>query len=231
MRRYIVRVILSVLCFLMVAAAGAAEKNDGQATNEVAAGDTFTLPKAWTGSVVGATNGNPCLVEDKPQWRIDRLWPDTPLAGVDYIVMTWSGTNWLAKDNSYEGQPSAVVLDGVVTLSARSAAERAPGGKIPVLIFIAPEAGTYRAEGSALAKISPVGSAVTLNIYKLQARTKVKHVSRVTMMTVGNNKQQDLKKLKIKMDAGDELAFVPQFSGLGVQADITLKNLKIIRTP
>jgi molybdopterin converting factor small subunit len=225
------RIILSALCFLMVAAVGAAEKADSPATNEVAAGDSFTLPNAWTGSVIGATNGNPYLVDNKPRWRIDRLWPDTPLAGVDYIVMTWSGTNWVAKDNSYEGQPSVVVLDGVATLSARSAAERAPGGKIPVLIFIAPDAGTYRAEGSTLAKISPVGSAVTLTIFKLQTKTKVKHVSRVEMMAVGNNKQQDLKKLKIKMEAGDELAFVPQFSGLGVKADITLNNLKIIRTP
>jgi hypothetical protein len=225
------RVLVAAVCVLtMTVMLEAAEKAGTQDTNAIA--ESFALPKAWNGTKAGATNGNPCLVDNKPQWRADRLWPDNPLAGNDYVVMEWGESSWAAKDNSYGGRPSLSLGNDSVTLFAQAVAGGLPGAKIPVLIFIAPTSGTYKVQGVISAEVPKVGTSapISLLIYKLRLKTKGKNVSKVEVVSLSHGKEQDLDKANIKLQTGDELAFVPQLSGAGFQANFTLRKLRIIRT-
>ncbi len=186
----------------------------------------YRLPQAWEGSEKGSAAGNPITVGGQPVWRLDRLYPgDANIAG-NYAPLVWGAGVWTARDHTQAGHPSARVTDGAAHLAALGPwTGDLNFPKIPVLAFIAPKSGSYKAAGNANSKPWEGGAkSVAFSIRKKDTQ-RAAEIASVQLPSEG-----DAVKFSVEVDlaAGDELAFVPMLQDTPNNAtNITIEGLVV----
>ena len=68
------------------------------------------------------SGGNPALMEAKPVWRLDQLWPDDPAMVSNYIPLRWDGNQWFPAEHHAGGQPAILIEGGDIVIAVRGAA-------------------------------------------------------------------------------------------------------------
>jgi hypothetical protein len=190
--------------------------------------DVYRVPDKWTGLTVGTAEGNPVTVDGKPLWRIDRLWPGNAQKIENFEPMPWGGVSWSPQDHSHGGQPAVTVGATAVKLSVRTAWPGQPGNKLAVLTFIAPKDGHYTVTGGVKPRIWDGGAPIALGLMKLNRIDE--EIKEVASVPLRSNETAVLKDLTVELKAGEELSFVPQFTGRGLCAfNLPLEKLTITR--
>jgi len=188
-----------------------------------AGGASFRLPPTWEGRKKDATDGNPAMADGKPIWRLDQVWPAEPMKPENYRPLAWREGWWVALENTFGGQPKAEMKDGAVRLEFRAPHGNSPGEKLCGLVFIAPQAATFRASGSAELKLWDGGNAVRLTVLH---KTK-SAVTEITSLKLVRNQRVPLTGVSVPLAAGDELILLPRIEGMFTGGDVMLRDLVI----
>lgn len=188
-------------------------KKAGFVSTAPGAAANWTLPAVWEGAQKGSAAGNPIAANGQPIWRLDRLYPEEAIISANYTPMIWGNQQWAAPDRAQGGHPSAKVSDGNVSFGAMG-----PWGgkefnfpKTPVLVFIAPESGTYRISGTATAKPWDGGA----KVFPLSLRKKdTQRAAEVAKFPLPRDASAVPIAAEVELTAGHELLFVPMMHGL-----------------
>jgi hypothetical protein len=182
----------------------------GSAT--AASGTGYRLPAAWEGAEKGRATGNPIAAQGQAIWRLDRLYPEDAIMAANYSPMVWQGTRWAAPDRTHAGHPSATVESGRITLAAMGPWNGELNfPKIPVLVFIAPQNGTYKITGTAQAKPWEGGA----KTFPLSLRKKdTQRAAEVASFALPRDGSPVPFTAEVELTAGHELLFVPMMQGL-----------------
>lgn len=197
-------------------------------------GKTFVLPAGWEGAEIGSSTGNPKLDADgNAVWRLYQLWPTRPVYATSYVPMIWDGKQWGVKAHGHGGQPTARVENGVFSASVRGRAGRKGDYRFPkssVLAFVAPEAGSYRVTGSAVATSFYPSDTKRRS---LQLGVLMKDTQRALAITeypkIRENSPERID-VRVDLQAGHELLLMPYMSHEHVAGSLRIEDLKIERS-
>lgn len=184
----------------------------------------FVPPATWTGTTAGATDGNPHTDGTAARWRLDQVWPADPTEGGNYVPLTWNGTDWNAKENSFGGQPGASVAAGVVTLSVRGPWQGAEAPRTAALAFIAPTAGVYQVSGVIDVSRWSGDQAISVHLYRRDpVKKSVRPVQEVPVEVKAGNPLA----AKATLAAGEELLLIAEIGAFHTAGGIAIRELKI----
>lgn len=185
----------------------------------------FRMNDSWKGTETDAATGNPLVLAGKPTWRFDSINGDEADKWENYAPLTWSGKKWQAAENVF-GRPEAQVSNGVARPTVRGAWSGKPGKKRAALVFIAPSAGKYTLEGSALIDFFNGDKAkpMTFDFVKLDPTAKTATV--LSSLEVAHETATEIK-VEVELAAGQELAIVPQIGRKNTAANVKLSELKV----
>lgn len=189
----------------------------------------YTLPEDFEGLAMDSQDGNPAVVDGKPMWRLDQIWPDDPMNPTNYIPMLWNGKNWYAKENTHGGQPGADVGEQRVTLGIRAGWQGEPGNKLAALVLMAPAAGTYTVAAKINADLWAGDKATPFDLRIVKIDKKAGTVSKVKKAELISGTPRELADIAVVLAEGDELAFVPTFPNMHMAASVTLTDVKIAK--
>jgi hypothetical protein len=188
------------------------------------------LPDSWKGGNAGTTDNNPLLVDGKPRWRLDQIWPDDPLRPGSYKPMPWNGQAWQPRENTHGDQPQASLAGGRLEIANRTAWTDQPGDKLAALVFIAPSAGRYSLAGNVTPAVSDSGRPLALLI--LRRDPVASRVEQVASLPLQDKQRTAIKDATVMLDAGQELVILPAFTGTGLCAcTFAFEGLKIEALP
>ena len=112
------------------------------------AGESWTLPRNWTGKQLGTSDGNPLMDNAGPRWRIVQIYPDKPDNADNWKPMVWvedqKVLKWFNSDGSQGGQPSLRVEKGQLNMGVYGKATNFEWTKVPGVVFVAPRDGVYK---------------------------------------------------------------------------------------
>ena len=166
----------------------------------------FRVPAAWEGIARGAADGNPILLDGKPIWRLDQVWPDDPTIAANYAPMIWNAAEWASQNHGVGGQPEAKVEHGAVEIGVRGSWSGNPGQRIASLIFVAPATGVYHFTASA--HTTPwTGQAATFPLAILKKDTQ--RALELRRFDLPRNGEAVAIAFDVDLQAGHEIAFVP----------------------
>ncbi len=195
---------------------------------------TLALPKSWEGKKDGTMDNNPIKVNDLLLWRFDRIWPDDPEVGANYLPMPWreAGRVWKPLEHEMGGQPCAQLTDkDTVVLGIRGPW---PGGgnnegfKLAVLVFIVPTNAKYQFSGTVQADMWEGGGSPSLTIYCREAKKPNLRIKLLQTVALTNKTAIDLKDCVFSMEAGQEICFVPRLTNANSGANVTFKKFTVI---
>ena len=187
----------------------------------------WRLPNTWEGRTTGTADGNPIVVQGKPVWRLDQLWPDDPIMAANYLPLIWIGANWGVKEHGQGGQPAVVVSDGVFEAAVRGpwAGPDMDHQRVAGLVFAAPRSGVFRVTGSAKAKPWEGGA----KVFRLSIRKKdTQRVAEVGLLELPRDGTAIPMDFRIDLTAGHELVFLPLMPDWHNGAHISIENLVVI---
>lgn len=210
-------------------AGGDCKLNDFSITlgGAVTATQGYRLPAAWDGQQKGSASGNPVSAAGKAIWRLDRLYPDDAIMASNYSPMVWQGTRWAAPDHTHAGHPSAEVENGKLSFAGMGPWN---GGdlnfaKVPVLVFIAPDSGTYKVTGSAMAKPWEGGAKSFPLSFRKNDSQRAAELSSIQLPRDGTAVPFSL---DVEMTVGHELLFLPLMQGIyNNAANFTIESLSV----
>jgi len=183
----------------------------------------YKLPTAWEGVKKDSAEGNPVLVEGRPTWRLDQVWPVEPDKKESYRPLVWRDGWWLATEHTFGGQPKAEMKDGGVRLEFRAPHNNSPGEKLCSLSFVAPRDHTYSVSGQAAMRLWDGGNPVRLSVL----HKTVEGAREVASVTLAKGKAVPMGGIQVTMAAGDELVFLPRIAGMFTGGDVTLLELAV----
>jgi len=186
-------------------------------------GKSYRLPPAWEGTRRDASDGNPAVADGRPIWRLDQVWPPDPTQPANYIPLVWRDSWWLPLRNTFGGQPKIEFKDGAIRIEFRARHGQPPADRLCGLLFIAPQAGTFRVGGSAELKLWDGNNPVRLSILH---KTK-DAVTEVVSLPLTRNQRVLLAEVRVTLVAGDELVFLPRPDGMFTGGDVTLRDLEV----
>lgn len=189
----------------------------------------YTLPDDFEGSAMDKTDGNPAVVDGKPMWRLDQIWPDDPMNPKNYLPMRWNGKNWYAKENTFGGQPGVDVGEQRVSLAVRAGWAGAGESRLAALVFIAPSAGKYTVAANVKTDLWSGDKSEPHDLRILKVDKKAGTVSKVRKVELVSATPRDLADISVDLAEGDELAFVPTFPHMHMAATVMLTNVKIAK--
>ena len=199
------------------------------AANAAAPAKVYTLPDDFEGTAMDKQEGNPAVVDGKPMWRIDQVWPDDPMNPKNYVPMLWNGKNWYAKENTHGGQPGGDVGEQRVSLGIRAAWEGQPGNKLAALTFIAPAAGKYTLNAKIKPDLWAGDKEERFDLRILKVAKKAGTASKVKMMNLVSGKPREVADLAVELAEGDEIVFVSTFPHMHMAASVTITDVKIAK--
>jgi len=145
---------MRALCALLLAALGAAAPVTGTQENPAPGGaHSWTLPASWEGKEKGKSEGSAALVDGKPTWKLEQLWPPDWKKKENFRPMVWAGTDWNVAEGGFGGQPGAALREGALVLATRAPHGNPPARRVCGLAFVAPQAGTYALCGTAQSRM------------------------------------------------------------------------------
>ena len=169
-------------------------------------GVAYRLPQAWEGQKKGSAEGNPIMVDGKPVWRLDQVWPDKPMMAECYTPLLWNGTEWFPAKNHAGGQPAVNVADGAFRAAVRGSWTGNEGQRIAGLVFITPKSGEYRVTAQARSKPWEGGA----KEYKLGLFKKdTQRATEVRVFSLPRSGEPVAINVKVELTAGHELVFLP----------------------
>ena len=187
----------------------------------------YKLPATWEGTQKGSAAGNPISANGRPVWRLDRLFPADAIMTANYSPLVWGNGVWIAPDHSQGGHPSARVADSKVSFGTLGpwGGEGNNYPKIPVLAFIAPQAGIYQITGSAKSKPWDGGA----KTFPLSLRKKdTQRAAEIITVQLPRDGTPVPFTAEVELTAGHELLFVPMMHGLENNAtNLTIEDLAI----
>ena len=161
-------------------------------------------------------------------WRLDQIWPDDPLNHDNYKPLLWAGDHW---DGAYDfgGQPGAKDEAGKITLGVRGGwggGGTQPGGKLAVLVFLAPAKAHYTVTGTVRSGVwQGDGAVVTLSVLKYDPATK--KISRLRSVATPKDTDVKLEGVEADLDAGQELILAPLVGAMYTAANVELTGLQV----
>lgn len=191
-----------------------------------ASGDksVWKLPLAWEGKSKGTADGNPALMEAKPVWRLDQVWPDDPALVSNYIPLRWDGNQWFPAEHHAGGQPAILIEGGDIDIAVRGSWTGTEGQRIAGLVFIAPESGTWRVTANASAKPwTGEARSFRLGIFKKDSQRSALQTP-IDMPRSGEPVPIDL---SMDLSAGHELVLLPIVPDWHNAAHIRITGLKV----
>lgn len=200
----------------------------GSMTIGAAFGAQYKLPEDMDGQELDKATGNPAVVDGKPMWGFNQIWPDNPRDVANYVPMLWNGKNWYAKENSFGGQPGITCGAGTVNLSVRSGWQGAKNSRLASLNFIAPEAGKYTFSLKAKSALWSGSGEITFVVLKLDKANK----KTVKVLSVQMPDKQEVpvalpSEQAVDLAAGDELAFLVTYPQMHMASGVTLTGIVV----
>ncbi len=189
------------------------------AATSVAAGE-YQLPRSWS-----EKDGNPLVVNGKPRWRIDHIWPDDPLVFANYQPMSWREGQWITDTGTFGGQPSAGMTEGrVFRIDSRGPWAAQEGKKTAALVFIAPVRGSYTVQGKVdIDRWSGEGDPALTIVRRWVSKEKVKTLKLAPVAVKAGN----VFSTKSEMEAGDEIVIAGEVPAWHTTAKFTFRDLSI----
>ena len=197
------------LSVVVVAIAGAAE---------------FTLPAAWAGIKIGAAEGNPAVINGKPLWRVDQVWPADPTEFDDYVPMTWTGKDWGVQANGFGGQPGATTAGKTISLGIRGPWDGASASRTAALVFISPVAGAYTISSKLDVSRWAGDQNIAVHLYR---RDPVKKSVRPVAEIPVEVKEGNVLAATATLAAGEELLFIAEIGAFHTAGGVTFRDLLI----
>ena len=209
--------------------ARALEGSDEEAMERRAGQIVYRPPPAWTGKALGSSQGNPATHDGgTAMWRLDQVWPDNPLRSRNYRPLVWEGDHWGASENSYGGQPCVRIGVGLVELGVRGSWEGNEGDKLSALVFMPPETGQYQIDADLAVHIGEGSAPLAFLVLKRDPRQG--GVDRLKLIAnLQHRASVTLTNLVVKLEAGEELVFVPSIGAFNTAATLKIEDLKISR--
>ena len=194
----------------------------------------FTLPKNWKGSRAGTAENNPVLVDGKPQWRFDRVWPDEPLIATHYVPLIWNASRWTGADHVQGGYPNITIAGETLELGACGPwgtgreGSTDPGGKWPALVFVAPHDGHYAIQGDArFVPVTPLEAAAHLLVLARDLQAS----SITVLKDLGLQRANDERPIEggaVALKAGQELVALGQVRPFNNSGIIKIRNFRVV---
>lgn len=170
-----------------------------------------TAPLDW---MQREATGNPYLVDGKPLWEFGRLLGPLDRVASYRTLRQWQpdGPTWSDAEGGQGGQPGAKLDgDGRIQLSTRGAIT---DGRSALVIFHAPEAGTWNLRGRVQMNRWEGSAAGTMLVQLLNSEQgEVQELARIEL--VSNRTWQDLLVEAIELRAGQRVAIVFVLRGGG----------------
>lgn len=183
----------------------------------------WRLPPVWEGKAKDSAEGNPAMADGKPIWRLDQIWPPDPAKPENYRTLAWRNGWWVALKDDFGGQPKAEMKDSSIRLEFRASHGTPPAERICGLVFIAPQAGTFRVNGSIELKLWDGNNPVRFTVLHKtrQSATEIKSVK------LTRNQRTAIEGVSVALAGGDELVLLPRIEGAFTGGDVTLRDLVI----
>ncbi len=198
-------------------------KHRGFSETTVDGGVRYTLPPVWEGKQDTA-EGNPAVSTGRSVWRLDQVFPADPTKAEHYRPLTWDNGWWVAKDDTFGGQPKAEMKDGGIRMEFRARHESTPCEMICGLTFIAPAPGNYRLSAKTSTRLwDPASNAVKLTVLR---RGRDGYVELQSFPLNTNGSKQAIE-LETALETGQELILLPRIDGMFTGGDITITDLVI----
>ncbi len=173
-----------------------------------AAGESWTLPRNWTGKKLGTSEGNPLVDNAGPRWRIVQIYPDRADNADNWKTMFWveeqKALKWFNNAGSQGGQPSLRVEKGQLNMGVYGKGTNAEWTKVPGVVFIAPRDGVFKVVQETSYKNWEGGGAVTVRYHKIS--TVLKAVEEINSDIAGAPEPRRGASRPVQLAKGDELS-------------------------
>lgn len=187
----------------------------------------YTVPRKWMDL---EDKGNPFKFKGKKLWEFARLLPEKPDDKDAYIRMNkWNPARsmWTHDSHTHGGQPLGHVNGkGETILAARSSSGGKNGPKSPVLIFYAPEDGTY--ELTTQAEYWSWEGSGTGELYINLLNSEQGEVQELAAFKFKKKDKKDIKVEAIELREGQPLAILFRITDkMYTGGNMKMQNLKI----
>jgi hypothetical protein len=189
---------------------------------------THVAPSDWKGKDKGKATNNPVVVNEKPMWRFEQVWPDKITDAASYQRMNWGGSKWIGQ-TEFGGQPSLAINRSTVLMEVRGAwggDGNATGKKIAALTFIPPAPGTYTINAKASADVWQGSAAAQLVLLKRPASDGALEMIETYELKKGAE-PVELADVEIELGQGESLVFAAVMNNRHNAAKVKLERLKI----